>query len=138
MRVALPLLLLLLCCFAACASSQVPVVGTWQATMNNLPAVTVVVADDHGKLDGNIIFYFQQKDSEGWKVTRENKETLINPAFSGQTLSFEVSHQKAHPGESGPADPPVKYEMVLTGSDEAKLKSTNYGVDTEIPMKRAK
>jgi len=106
--------------------------------MNNLPAVTLVVADDHGKLDGYIIFYFQQKESEGWKVTRENKESLINPTFSGQTLSFEISHEKAHPGESGPADPPVKYEMVLTGSDEAKLKSTNYGVDTETPMKRTK
>jgi hypothetical protein len=61
---------------------------------------------------------------------------MINPTFSEQTLSFEVSHEKAHPGESGPTDSPVKYEMVLTGPDEAKLKSTNYGVDSETPMKR--
>jgi hypothetical protein len=100
--------------------------------MNNLPAVTLVLAEDHGRLDGNIIFYFQQKDSEGWKVTRENKEPLINPTFTGQTLSFEVSHERAHPGESGPADPPVKFEMVLTGADAATLKSTT----TELAMKR--
>jgi hypothetical protein len=104
--------------------------------MNNLPAVTIVVAESHGKLDGHIIFYFQQKDSESWKVTRENREPLINPTFSGQTLSFEVSHERSHPGESGPADLPVKYEMVLIGPNEAKLKSTNYGNDSETPMKR--
>lgn len=136
MKVTLRLLIFPLFCLAACAPSPVPPVGTWHATMNNLPAVTIVIADDDGRLSGNIIFYFQQQDSEGWKVTRENKEPLINLAFSGQTLSFGVSHERAHPGESGPADPPVKFEMVLTGSDEAKLISTNYGVSTETLLKR--
>jgi hypothetical protein len=106
--------------------------------MNDLPAVTIVVADDRGKLAGHIVFYFQQNDGAAWKVTRENKEPLINPRFDGRTLSFEVSHAQAHPGESGPTDPPVKYELILTSADEAKLRSTNYGVDSETPMKRVK
>ena len=71
-------------------------------------------------------------------VTRENVESLIEPRFVGQILSFRVSHEKAHPGESGPADPSVGFEMRLTGPDEGMLRSVNYGVDTETKMIRWK
>ena len=136
MRSRVPSLVLFTALAFGCGPNQLQVAGTWHATMNNLPAVTIVVNDSGGKLIGNIIFYFQQKDSGIWKVTRENKEPLMNPTFDGHTLSFELSHENAHPGESGPNDPPVKFEMILTGTDDAKLRSTNYGDNTETPMKR--
>ena len=70
------------------------------------------------------------------KVTREDKQPLINPKFNGhchmRCLTRTLIPEKA------PNDPPVKFEMILTGTDDAKLRSTNYGDNTETPMKRMK
>jgi hypothetical protein len=96
------------------------------------------VIGDSGKLTGQITFHFQQKIGDVWQVTRDNTEPLIEPQFVAPRLSFRVSHEKAHPGESGPNDPPVHFEMRLTGPNEAMLRSTDYGVDSETKMIRAK
>ena len=124
--------------FIQCTRAESPIAGAWEARANDLPAVKLVIADNKGALRGNVIFYFQQKNGDGWKVVRENSEPLMEPQFAGQQLSFLISHKDAHPGASGPKDPPVRFEMRLTGPDEGILRSTNYGVSTETKMFRAK
>jgi len=121
-----------------CTRAGAPIVGTWQARANDLPAVTLVIAEHNGRLSGQVTFHFQQKIGDAWQITRENPEPLIEPRFAGQKLSFSVSHENAHPGESGPADPPVRFEMRLTGPYEGMLRSVNYGVDSETKMVRAR
>jgi hypothetical protein len=121
-----------------CTRTESPIVGTWQGKLHDLPGATLVVKNDNGKLTGSIVFYLQQRDGDSWKVVYENMEPLIKPRLDGQTFFFQVSHENAHPGESGPSDPPVKFEVTLTGKDEGTLRSTNYGDNSELKMTRAK
>lgn len=92
---------------------------------------------DGEALSGRVVFYFQcRNDDDEWRIERENTEPLIDPRFDGRTLTFHVSHEDAHPGVSGPDDPPVRYELTLTGSNEGILRSTNDASDTETVMAR--
>jgi hypothetical protein len=96
------------------------IVGIWRAEYDNLPAATLNITDEAGPLQGAMLFYLIRRD-EGKPPTSSPgiPEPLFNPRFDGKKLSFELSHRHAH-GETT-SDPPVTFQLVLTGPDEANL-----------------
>jgi hypothetical protein len=138
MRIRSVLLCVLLFTFAAGASSQtsgsqlkptaadsVPVVGVWRGQMNGLPAITLTVTNESGSLSGAILFYLLRRTpGQPETATPGIPEPLLNPKFDGETLTFQVSHRRAHPPATL-SDPPVTFRMKLTGANAAALSNAN-------------
>jgi len=96
------------------------IVGIWRAEYANLPAATLNITDEAGPLQGAMLFYLIRRD-EGKLPTSSPgiPEPLFNPRFDGKKLTFQLSHRHAHAETT--SDPPVTFELVLTGPDEANL-----------------
>jgi hypothetical protein len=99
---------------------NVALVGVWRGELNNLPAVTLNITDEAGPLQGAILFYLVRRD-EGKPATSTPgiPEPLFSPHFDGKSLTFQLSHRRAHANTS--SDPPVTFRLDLTGPDEANL-----------------
>ena len=69
-----------------------PFTGTWHATANGLPAVTLTVQEQDGKLSGTVVFYLQKRDAvdQPWHVEGGAIEALVDPRVEDGRLSFEV------------------------------------------------
>ena len=98
------------------------ITGVWRGEMNGLPAVTLVVTDEGGSLSGAVLFYFQVRKTvnDPYTATAGLPEPMFNPRFDGKTLTFQVSHRRAHPPRTL-SDPPVSFHLTLTGSNQAEL-----------------
>ena len=97
------------------------IIGQWKGTMEGLPAVTLVVEEDDGKLMGAVLFYLIRRNpGAAPSASPAFPEPMIEPGFDGKTLSFKVSHRYAHPPRTL-NDPPVSFRLELTGPDKAKL-----------------
>jgi len=98
-----------------------PVVGIWRAQMEGLPAMTLTVSDEGGSLTGAVLFYLHRREP-GQPVTATPgvPEPLFHPQFDGKTLTFQVSHRRAHPPGSL-QDGPVTFRLMLDGADNAAL-----------------
>jgi len=96
--------------------------GVWRGQMDGMPAVTLVVTDEGGELQGAILFYLIRRDKPGEPptVTPGIPEPIFHPAFDGRTLAFEVSHRRAHPPRTL-SDPPVSFRLTLTGPNQAEF-----------------
>ncbi len=96
------------------------VCGIWRGELDNLPAVVLNITDEAGPLQGAILFCLIRQD-EGKPPTSLPgiPEPLFNPQFDGKTLTFQVSHRRAHADTA--SDPPVTFRLDLTGPDEARL-----------------
>jgi len=96
------------------------IVGIWRAEYDNLPAATLNITDEAGPLQGAMLFYLIRRQ-EGKPSTSSPgiPEPLFNPRFDGKKLTFQLSHRHAHAETT--SDPPVTFELVLTGPDEANL-----------------
>ena len=95
-----------------------PFVGTWEAKLNDQPAVELRIEEAGGKIAGVITFFFQRLGPDGkWHVEgKPARQPVIAPKVDGNFLTFEVLHHKRHGGpELGPNK---KYRMELTGKDE--------------------
>jgi hypothetical protein len=116
------------------------ITGTWEGRMNDLPAVTIELVESNGKLSGTVVFYFMTRPTttDPWKIERKMSTPMLEPKFDGRMLSFKVSHENAHPGVTGPSDPPVPFELTITAEKEAKLTSTYGGPPTELKMVKVK
>jgi hypothetical protein len=127
------------------AANKSPIEGVWRADMEGLPAIALTITNESGSLSGAVLFYFHRRDAVGQPWTSmppRNPEPLFNPKFDGKTLTFQVSHRRAHPPGSL-NDPPVTFRFTLTGVDEASLinESEPQSVDgnaasTGLPMVR--
>jgi hypothetical protein len=97
------------------------IVGVWRTQADGLPFITLTVTDESGSLTGAVLFYFHRRE-QGQPVTSTpgQPEPLLNPRFDGQTLTFQVSHRRAHPPKSL-SDPPVSFRLKLTGPNKAEL-----------------
>jgi len=97
------------------------VVGIWRAQMEGQPAMTLTVTDEGGSLTGAVLFYLHRRETgKELVVTPGIPEPLFNPRFDGKTLTFQVSHRRAHP----PAtlnDRPVTFRLMLDGTGKAAL-----------------
>jgi hypothetical protein len=115
-----PLAFTLLTSLAISTHAKSPFGGTWVGTMNDQPAIELVINEPGGKIAGTMGFYFQRRGTDGkWKVESKHPVPLLVPKVQGKTLEFEVTHHKTHGGtELGPN---VKFRVQLTGADEARL-----------------
>src|SRR5690242_10504190 len=96
------------------------IVDIWRAEYENVPAVTLNITDEAGPLQGAMLFYLIRRN-EGKPPTSSPgiPEPLFNPRFDGKKLTFQLSHRHAHAETA--SDPPVTFELVLTGPGEANL-----------------
>jgi len=103
------------------AANTSDIVGIWRCQMDGLPAVTLTVTNEGGNLAGAVLFYLHRRDA-GQPVTATPgvPEPLFNPKFDGKTLTFQVSHRRAHPPESL-NDGPVSFQLKLTGPGKGEL-----------------
>ena len=110
------------------ASANAPINGVWRGQMNGLPAVTLLVTDEGGSLAGGVLFYFQQRANENspWTATAGLPEPMLNPKFDGKTLTFQISHRRAHPPGSL-NDPPMPFHLTLIGPDKVELLNEKEG-----------
>ena len=110
------------------ASTNAPINGVWRGQMNGLPVVTLLVTDEGGSLVGGVLFYFHQRANENspWTATPGLPEPMLNPKFEGKTLTFQISHRRAHPPGSL-NDPPMPFHLTLVGPDKAELLNEKEG-----------
>ena len=103
------------------STDTAPVVGIWRSQMEGLPAMTLTVTDEGGSLTGAVLFYLHRREP-GQQVTATPgvPEPLFNPQFDGKTLTFQVSHRRAHPPDSL-QDGPVTFRLMLAGAGNAAL-----------------
>jgi hypothetical protein len=93
-----------------------PILGIWRCEMHGLPAVTLTVTDEGGSLTGAVLFYLHKGTGQAETATPGVPEPLFHPSFDGKTLTFEVSHRRAHPPQTL-EDAPVRFEVKLDGMD---------------------
>jgi hypothetical protein len=112
------------------------IAGVWRADADGLPFIALTVDNETGALAGAVLFYLHRNE-KGQPVTSTPgiPEPLLNPIFDGTTLTFEVSHRRAHPPASL-NDKPVSFRMKLTGPDSAEFVNANES-GPQIVMKRA-
>ena len=84
--------------------------------------------DDGGKLSGTVLFYLLRYDGRSWTVDKQHSLALpiIDPKLKGEILTFKVSHREAHPPRTL-NDPPVSFQLRLTGKNEAELENMDEG-----------
>ena len=99
--------------------------GTWRGISNGLPSIDLKIENAGSKLAGTAVFYLQTRkdESEPWRVGSETTLPMLSPALQGKNLLFEVPHHTCH----GCTDygPNVRFEMELTGQNEARLVRFN-------------
>jgi len=90
---------------------------------------------------GAILFYLHRRKA-GQPVTSSPgiPEPLINPRFDGTTLTFQVSHRRAHPPRTL-NDPPVSFRLTLTGLNKGAMNNVSEPVgdgsaSSGLPMVR--
>jgi hypothetical protein len=107
------------------SASAASIVGIWRCQMEGLPAVTLTVTDEGGSLSGAVLFYLHRREP-GQPVTATPgvPEPLFNPRFDGKTLTFQVSHRRAHPPGSL-SDGPVSFELKMDGADKGEFVNEN-------------
>jgi hypothetical protein len=96
--------------------------GVWRGQMDGLPALTLVLADEGGSLSGAMLFYLHQRMTsyDLWTSTPELPEPAFHLQADGKTLTFQLSHRRAHPPRTL-SDPAVTFTLTLTGKDTAQF-----------------
>ncbi len=109
-------------------SSVAAVTGVWRAQFNNLPAFTLVVTDEGGGLSGAILFYMLKREdvNHPFTATAALPEPILNPKFDGKTLTFQVSHKRAHPPRTL-SDPPTTFKLTLSEDGKAQMLNLSEG-----------
>ncbi len=103
--------------------------GVWRGQMDGMPAVTLVVTDEGGELSGAVLFYFHTRKTvnDPWTSSPGLPEPMLLMHLDGTTLSFQVSHRRAHPPRTL-NDPPVQYHLTVTGPNQASLVNEHEGL----------
>ncbi len=105
------------------AKASAALTGVWRGQMDNMPAVTLTITDEGGKLSGAILFFLHMRATENDPWTSRPAtaaEPILNPVFDGETVRFMVSHKRAHPPGTL-NDPPSHFHLTLLGPDKAGL-----------------
>jgi hypothetical protein len=99
--------------------------GVWRAEMDGLPAITLTLTNEGGRLTGAVLFYLHRREA-GQPVTATPgvPKPLFKPTFDGRTLTFQVSHRRAHPPQTL-ADGPITFDLKMTGADRGELVDEN-------------
>jgi hypothetical protein len=101
---------------------RMPFTGVWRGQAEGLPALTLVLTDEGGSLSGAVLFYLHMRKSvnDPWTSTPGLPEPLLHLNLDGNTLTFQVSHRRAHPPRTLP-DPPVTFTLTLNNDGTALL-----------------
>jgi hypothetical protein len=108
---------------SAPATAPAAITGVWRGQMDNLPAVTLTITDEGGKLSGAILFFLHVRATvnDPWTTKPATAaEPILDPVFDGKTLRFLVSHKRAHPPRTL-NDPPSHFRLTLMGPNKAGL-----------------
>jgi len=106
---------------SAVSANMAAVEGVWRCDMHGLPAMTLTVTDEGGSLTGAVLFYLHRREpGKAETATPGVPEPLFNPKFDGNTLTFQVSHRRAHPPGSL-NDEPVKFALKLDEAGKAEF-----------------
>ena len=106
---------------SAVSANIAAVEGVWRCDMHGLPAMTLTVTDEGGSLTGAVLFYLHRREpGKAETATPGVPEPLFNPKFDGNTLTFQVSHRRAHPPGSL-NDEPVKFALKLDEAGKAEF-----------------
>jgi hypothetical protein len=108
-------------------AAKSPFAGVWEGSVNDLPGVEIMIRDNGGELSGNVGFYFQKRanESEKWHVDSKTTLAMLAVKIEGNVLSFETIHHKTH--DSPELGPNVKFQMELTGANEAVFRKVEGG-----------
>jgi len=111
--------------------------GVWRGQIHDLPAIAIVITDEGGSLTGAVQFYLHKRETvnDPWTATPGLPEPMLGPQFDGKTLTFQISHRRAHPPRTL-SDPPVHYRLTLTGPNQAELATDSDGGLT-LPLVRS-
>jgi hypothetical protein len=105
----------------AASASVASIEGVWRCEMHGLPAMTLTVTDEGGNLTGAVLFYLHRSEpGKAETATPGVPEPLFHPQFDGKTLTFQVSHRRAHPPGSL-QDEPASFALKLDGADKAEF-----------------
>ncbi len=110
---------------APAATPDSAITGVWRGQMDNMPAVTLTITDEGGKLSGAVLFFLHERATvnDPWtSMPATAAEPILNPMFDGKTLRFMVSHKRAHPPRTL-NDPPSHFHLTLTGPNQAALEN---------------
>ena len=106
---------------AAPAVDNSPILGVWKANVGSLPMMTITLEEENGKLIGAVLFYLIRRNPGAPETASAGAPApLIDPTFDGKTLSFKVSHRRAHPGTEN--DPPVAFRFELSGDGKIRFQ----------------
>ncbi|MFZ0744352.1 MAG: hypothetical protein WAM85_08090 [Terracidiphilus sp.] len=109
------------------ATDKASITGIWRADLDGLPYVTLNITNETGSLSGAVLFYLHRHDKgEPVTATPGVPEPLFNLTFDGRTLTFQVSHRRAHPPGSL-NDSPVSFRFTLNGLGKGELVNENEG-----------
>jgi len=110
-----------------------PLLGVWRGDFQGMPGVTVVVTDEGGALTGAVLFYFQSRKDEHsqWTSTPGLPEPMLNPKIDGDTLTFQISHRRAHPPRTL-GDPPVAFHLKLNGTNDGEFANEREGPSIHV------
>ena len=99
--------------------------------MGNVPAVTLTIKEDNGKLNGTAVFYKIVDDGGGPQVAGQSSAELVDAKLEGKIFSFRT---KGSQGEM------FSYQMELIGKNEGIFKGkatvAGSGEPPEIRMVR--
>ena len=102
-------------------------VGVWQAKPENLPGLTLTLADDTGDLGGTVVFdIFNHHEN---RLIAHEPHTLMHPHLEGNILSFQV---KRCCGTSEP----LNMTLELTKDGKAQLRCSDCGSNEATELER--
>ncbi len=98
--------------------------GTWQATVNNQPAITLSILEDQGAIRGEVAFYEQTNNGDGtWRVAGKLTVPLLSPKVKGNALTFHAQYYKSrHNADLGIAE----YRLVPDGPNTSVLSGIGH------------
>ena len=113
-------------------------IGVWRGQMDNLPGVDLVITDEGGQLRGAVLFYLHIRPDvhSPFSSTPGLPEPVFGLKPEGETLKFDVSHRRAHPPRTF-HDPPVAFDLKLTGPDKAQLVNEIEGGGPRLVLTRS-
>jgi hypothetical protein len=116
----IPSTLILWLLMSESSASTSPFAGIWEGQTNGLPAIELRVQDSAGKPAGDIVFYFQERKSDGpWTVKSDHTVPMLNVKTEGKMMTFEVTHHKSH--GSSELGPNVKFRVQWINGQELRL-----------------
>jgi len=96
--------------------------GVWRGQFDGLPGVDLVITEEGGQLHGAALFYLHIRPdvTSPYTSTPGLPEPMLDLKVEGQSLSFEISHRRAHPPGTLD-DPPVPFRLKVIGPGRAEL-----------------